>query len=147
MIVSFVGDIDASMHGLKDLQQQRRRSKANLNKIDLHTLTYDQSEMKDNFNELVHLCKELSDSNEIVYLTNLLRILYHYCRKDVKMLKNALGIEGLCDLIPERTKDNESNGTSPEFLAMRCRNCRIMKTCFENGVKANSYYIVNTENK
>tara|TARA_B100001121_G_scaffold284256_1_gene279081 strand:+ start:300 stop:743 length:444 start_codon:yes stop_codon:yes gene_type:complete len=145
MIVSFVGDIDASMHGLKDVKQSKQTTIANVNGINLSKLKYNAKDVNERFPELVSLCIELFQSGELVYLTNLLRILYHHCRKDVSILQQALGIEGLCELIPERTKNSESNGTSPEALAMKHRNCRIMRTCLENRVKTHSNYIVQAE--
>ena len=74
-------------------------------------------------------------------------MLLHIHKSDLNNLKKHIPQNELLDLVPERTKDGESDGTSPERLALEDRDYSLLRiaSALENGVKCNAYYIVKTK--
>jgi hypothetical protein len=149
-LVNFVTDIDCTFHGLDDKENEIKninyKKELKNMKINLNLLKYDNTVVENNIQQIANICIFFFSKNDWTNSSKLLRILYHCKRKDINVVHQALAIKGLCELIPERTKETESIGQSPERLAIENRLCKISLIPNKKGVKNKPNYVITTQN-
>jgi len=150
MLVSFATDIDTTLYGFAHAHNQSTRArKINIDSlnIDLSNLKYDTQVVKQNNKAILDACSQLFQCGDMMGVTNLLRIIFHCNRRDINSIKVLLAKNELSDLIPERTKNGESVGTSPERLALEDRDYRLLRVISspKSWIKDKPSYIINRE--